>query len=277
VEEAAVGAETVKIHHLNCATLCPLGGRLLPYFPRRVICHCLLIESGGGLILIDSGLGLEDVRAPWRRLGAGAALVRPCCIEDETALRQVERLGFKPEDVRHIVPTHLDFDHCGALPDFPHARVHVFFDELKAATNRSTSAERRRYRPCQLAHGPDWVVHDETDGEAWYGFGAVRALQDSHDEVLLVPLRGHTRGHCGVAVRTEDGWLLHAGDAYYDRAELFRQSPPRALRWFQDQVHHDAPTTRRNQARLAKLNREHAELTVFCSHDPDEMPSAGGV
>ncbi len=29
----------------------------------------------------------------------------------------------------------------------------------------------------------------------------------------LVPLFGHTRGHCGVAVRTEQGWLFHAGDA----------------------------------------------------------------
>jgi hypothetical protein len=29
----------------------------------------------------------------------------------------------------------------------------------------------------------------------------------------LVPLFAHTRGHCGVAVQTEAGWLFHVGDA----------------------------------------------------------------
>jgi hypothetical protein len=29
----------------------------------------------------------------------------------------------------------------------------------------------------------------------------------------LIPLFGHARGHCGVAVQTESGWLFHVGDA----------------------------------------------------------------
>jgi hypothetical protein len=29
----------------------------------------------------------------------------------------------------------------------------------------------------------------------------------------LVPLFGHTRGHCGVAIRNGSGWLFHVGDA----------------------------------------------------------------
>ena len=47
------------------------------------------------------------------------------------------------------------------------------------------------------AHGPLWTEHG-AGGEAWFGFTAVRAVGD---DVLLVPLRGHTRGHCAVAVR----------------------------------------------------------------------------
>ena len=42
----------------------------------------------------------------------------------------------------------------------------------------------------------------------------------TNDEVLLVPLPGHTRGHCGVAVRRSDDWLLHCGDAYFHRSEV---------------------------------------------------------
>ncbi|MFO8084298.1 MAG: hypothetical protein R6U27_08275 [Desulfobacterales bacterium] len=29
----------------------------------------------------------------------------------------------------------------------------------------------------------------------------------------MVPLFGHTRGHCGVVVKTADGWLFHVGSA----------------------------------------------------------------
>jgi glyoxylase-like metal-dependent hydrolase (beta-lactamase superfamily II) len=41
-------------------------------------------------------------------------------LREETAVRQIERLG-SPADVRHILPTHLDFDHAGGLEDLPGA------------------------------------------------------------------------------------------------------------------------------------------------------------
>ena len=36
----------------------------------------------------------------------------------------------------------------------------------------------------------------------------------------MIPLPGHTLGHCGIAVRTKDRWLLHAGDAYFFHGQL---------------------------------------------------------
>ena len=91
-----------------------------------------------GLILVDAGLGVEDVNEP-RRLGfLFNAMVRPRLDVAETALRQVADLGFRPSDVRHIVPTHLDLDHAGGICDFPDAAVHVFAAELRAASHRST-------------------------------------------------------------------------------------------------------------------------------------------
>src|SRR6202020_2717052 len=114
-------------------------------------CHCLLIESEDGLVLVDSGLGVEDVNEP-RRLGfLFNAMVRPRLDVAETALRQVVDLGYRPSDVRHIVPTHLDLDPAGGLSDFPDAAVHVFAAELRAASHRASLMERSRYRAVQIA------------------------------------------------------------------------------------------------------------------------------
>ena len=61
----------MRIHHLSCGTLCPPGGRLLnPHGDgmfARLVCHCLLIETpASGLVLVDTGLGLNDVARPIR-------------------------------------------------------------------------------------------------------------------------------------------------------------------------------------------------------------------
>jgi hypothetical protein len=54
-------------------------------------CHCLLIESEDGLILVDTGIGVEDV-ADARRLGfMFCVATRPRLEVSETALRQVAR------------------------------------------------------------------------------------------------------------------------------------------------------------------------------------------
>jgi glyoxylase-like metal-dependent hydrolase (beta-lactamase superfamily II) len=131
----------------------------------------------------------------------------------------VERLGFHAEDVRDIVLTHLDFDHAGGLDDFPRARVHLLEAEKQAAAAQSTPLARRRFRPQQWSSIGRWIGY-RTSGARWFDFDAVTELSGLPPEVLLVPLAGHTVGHAGVAVPTDGGWLLHAGDAYFFRGEM---------------------------------------------------------
>ena len=130
----------MRIHHLSCGTMCPWGGSLMygavedPSL-RRLVCHCLLIETPrSGLVLVDTGFGLGDVYRARQRLSRFFMLTNRIQLDDEqTALRQVEKLGFGALDVRHIVLTHLDFDHAGGIEDFPHATVHVLHSEWTAA------------------------------------------------------------------------------------------------------------------------------------------------
>jgi glyoxylase-like metal-dependent hydrolase (beta-lactamase superfamily II) len=240
-----------------------------------MVCHCLLIETDHGLVLVDSGLGLADIRDPIGSLGARfVRLTRPRLDPDETAVRQVTRLGYQPADVRHIVLTHLDLDHAGGISDFPWATVHVHAPEHDAAMRRRTHSERLRYRPNHWAHAPTWATYNSNDGETWFGFNAVRHLDRLPPQILLIPLAGHTRGHTGVAVDTGTGWLLHAGDAYFfhNETDPVRPRSTPFLRLFQNLVQINGPARRTNQARLRDLRTAHDDrVDIFCAHDQTEL------
>jgi len=259
----------MKTHHLNCGTFHPWGGRL--------VCHCLLIEGPDGLILVDTGLGLQDVLHPTPRLSrAFLAALRPSFDPAQIAAGQIRALGFSTGDVRDIILTHLDFDHAGGLDDFPRAAVHLLAAEADAARDRRGWIASRRRRPLQLTSMGQWKTYDE-GGSGWFGFRAVRGLEGLPPEILLVPLAGHSEGHTGVAVDTGAGWLLHAGDAYFSRDELRLDHPraPARLAAFERIMDADTGQRRLNQLRLRDLVDRHGErVHVFSSHDPAEFDAA---
>lgn len=267
------------VHHLNCATQCVIGGCLVSgtgSLFRRVplVSHCLLVETNHGLVLVDTGLGLHDIENPRRRLGTRFMLLaKPQLEPEQTAVRQVERLGFSPLDVRHIIVTHLDLDHAGGISDFPTAQVHILDSEYMAANAPNTFTDRYRYRPSQWEHNPHWVRH-KVQGEQWFGFECVRQMAGLPPEILLVPLLGHTHGHTGVAVYAQDSWLLHAGDAYYFRNEMdYHQARCTfGLRLVQRIGAVDNQVRLQNQERLRQLAHDYAgEVHIFSAHDPVEF------
>jgi glyoxylase-like metal-dependent hydrolase (beta-lactamase superfamily II) len=119
------------------------------------------------------------------------------------------------------------------------------------------------------------VTHDP-QGDEWFGFTAVRELPGVEADIRLVPLIGHTVGHTGVAVRDGDGWLLHAGDAYFHHDEMRADAPacPPGLRYMQTRMETARGLRLANQERLRELVREHADqITIFSAHDPVELRS----
>jgi glyoxylase-like metal-dependent hydrolase (beta-lactamase superfamily II) len=233
--------------------------------------HCLLIETErAGLLLVDSGLGARDVVEP-ARLPVGFRLTaRPRLDPAETAIEQIRRLGYDPADVRNIAITHLDLDHAGGIADFPWATVHVHAAEL-AAARAGHLADRARYVSAQWSQHAHWRTYGE-EGDDWFGLRAVRGLADV-DDVALVPLFGHSRGHCGIAARVGERWLLHAGDAYFHHREIDEVAfcPP-GLALFGRLTQVDSRARRQNQRRLGELRRRNrGGIDVFCAHDPDEF------
>jgi len=236
------------------------------------VCHCLLLETDAGLVLVDTGFGTRDIARRQRLSLFFRGLNQPQLRPAETAVAQVKALGFDAEDVRHIIVSHLDFDHAGGLEDFPRASVHVAAREKEVADRGEGGAfvGRRRYRPKQWNGVEDWRLYPAGGGELWRGFEGVRALEGLPPEILLVPLAGHTWGHSGVAIDRGDGWLFYAADAYFYRGEIepHYRCPP-GLAAYQRLMEVDRVARLANQKKVRSLSHER-DVSIFCAHDAVE-------
>lgn len=263
------------ITHLNCGAMQPYGGagfdgRTPGVAPAELSCHCLLIQREKRLMLIDTGAVSTDPVADTRRHSAFFLAIDRIRLDPaEAAARQIQALGHSLNDVSDIVMTHLDFDHAAGLVDFSNARIHLAKAEAIAAVHPSGPVNRARYRSGQFENSMSrWRTYSTFD-ETWFGLAAEPIV--GWDDILLVSLPGHTPGHCGVAIKTEDGWLLHAADAIFNRRELdpIEPSTPTLARFYQWSMQTSQRQRRRSLHALQRIARDHAsEIQIICTHDP---------
>jgi glyoxylase-like metal-dependent hydrolase (beta-lactamase superfamily II) len=196
-----------KIYHLDCGPMRPIWPKL------EAATYVLLVESNHGWMLIDSGFGKKDLSSrPPIIMRIFRRMVRVAPNPASSAYAQIEKLGINPRDVSDIILTHMHLDHAGGLADFPWANVHVYENEFEAAQHH-----RGRigigYIKSQWAHNPHWVLYQRCDSE-WFNLPAI-LVKNIEPRVYMIPMVGHTIGHCMVAVQDGNHWLLHCGDAAY--------------------------------------------------------------
>jgi N-acyl homoserine lactone hydrolase len=222
---AAFSTGRVRIHrqHVRGSRLPSLAWILLSptWGPWRPI-HVFVIEHEDGLILFDSGqdrASLTDrdyypsspvMRLVYRRLAQFEIG------SNETVSAQLAVLGYRAQDVRWVVLSHLHQDHIGGLRELAGARFVVTTTEWEAMM--APKAEMAGFLPRHTdLPGATWdkVTFEPTTDPALAPFASAHDLLGDGSLVLL-PTPGHPAGSMSMLVRGRDAPLLFVGDLTYD-------------------------------------------------------------
>ncbi|SHL85230.1 MBL fold metallo-hydrolase [Myroides odoratimimus] len=246
----------VNIYHLNAVEInAPTGD--------SAIGHCTVLEVDNKLVLIDSGIGVQDNDPVQSRFSSELVTAVGLRLDPSLAVyEQLKQRGLDPKKVTDVVVSHLDCDHISGIVDFPNACVHVASEEY-----HNYQSDNPRYVRTLLLHQPI-IKQYSTTVERWRGL-EVRRVQIEGVELYLTPLFGHTLGHCGIIYQVEEQRYFYIGDAYYLREELSNPDHP---------VHQlTEARADNNRLRLESLERiqefitQYPEVVVYGYHDMKEF------
>jgi len=183
--------------------------------------HAYLIEHPKeGLILVDTGINryqayehkeyYKKSRALSFVLGEDEYILYP----EQELPAQIERLGYKCEDIKTIIMTHLHEDHVGGLRYFPNARVIVAQKEYDLVKKH-----KKLFFVFPLIYEPSVNMVKEWD-PINYTSGPFHNFSKSQDvfgdgSIIMLPTPGHDPGHSCVLVKMDDYELLIVGDIIY--------------------------------------------------------------
>jgi glyoxylase-like metal-dependent hydrolase (beta-lactamase superfamily II) len=158
--------------------------------------NCLLIETPGGRVLVETGIGehMDEHHRKQRNVQGDAIL---------PALRSA---GFDPGTVDIVALSHLHFDHAGGLLTavggraFPRARVVAQADEWQIALSPNPRIQAS-YEQAELRMAEAWARPGAADGD-----------EEVLPRVSVVRTGGHSGGHQAVVVRGTGRTVAFFGD-----------------------------------------------------------------
>lgn len=166
-----------------------------------------VIKREDTVIMVDTG------SRDWKCADRGHQYLR-CPIESLSAL------GIQPEQVQHVVVTHMHWDHAGNIDKLPHAQVHVQLDEIRNVTGPDMS--RPSLNGVFLVDDVCTVIQRLFQGAVTYHDGD---SGDVVDGVTVHKLGGHTPGMQVVRVHTRRGWVVLASDASHFYLNYQQKNP----------------------------------------------------
>jgi N-acyl homoserine lactone hydrolase len=173
----------------------------------RMPVPAFLIEHPQGHVLFDTGMHPDIVHDAKGRLGFIADVFQTEMGAGDAIAERLATLGVAPDRLRHVVLSHLHFDHAGGLASVPNARVVVQRRDWEAGHDADLASSLYFARE-DFDHGHDVQV---VDGEHdLFGDG----------RIVCLPTHGHTPGHQSLRVRLDGGDVVLTADACYLRRTL---------------------------------------------------------
>lgn len=162
-----------------------------------------LIEGNGHKILVDTGMSDTEHSVKYHHDGRQE--------EGQAIHQQLKRMGVKISEIEKIIFTHLHWDHCFNLEQFPDAELIVSRKEYEFAMHPIPFYWASYEYPGATGLTPPFS-------------GRVFTLTDGETEIMngiwVIPTPGHSPGHVSVAVNTEKGIYMIVGDLMFLRENL---------------------------------------------------------
>jgi N-acyl homoserine lactone hydrolase len=230
----------------------------------------LVEHPSAGPIMIDTGLPAAVAHEGSRALGRAASLAYTIEMEPSwAATEQIRARGVDPFDVRHVVMTHLHYDHAGAVSDFPQATFVVDAEEWRSA---GSSGFTKGYSAKLIDHPFDWREIDFDDTRAVSSFATFGRTVDLFGDgsIRLLSTPGHSRGHMSVLLRLESGReMLLTADAAYARRTIDEELVP----VFAEDVHR----YRRSLREIRRYVEQTPDAEIVCGHDAERWPQVRDI
>ncbi len=171
-----------------------------------------LIEGYDRRILVDTGMSDGEHATRWHHSGEQAP--------DQAIHKALERMDVPVDSIEQILFTHLHWDHCYNLEQFPNARKVVHEKEWEFAQDPIPVYWNSYEAPILGIGKPrpfDGVKFDKVNGE-----------EQIVEGIRVFPTPGHSPGHMSVQVHTEGGVIVLAGDGFFVKENLL---PDKRRNW----------------------------------------------
>ncbi len=210
-----------------------------------------LIEHSKGLVLFDTGCAPEVAVDPEGYWGVATKfLTNIRFTKDQVVDQQVRLHGYKPNDVKYVVVSHLHLDHSGGIRLFPNATFLVIKGELPYAYWPDRKARNGFiFNDLAPTRGFDWKeLAGDTD---IFGDGSLMMLKTA----------GHTPGECSLKVRLKHESIVLTGDTIHIRPQLETLAAMDS--------DYDIAEASASIRRLRDM-RERGEARLWISHAPED-------
>ena len=205
-----------KIYPIEMGTFWLDGGAMMGSVPKvlwaktnipdslnriKLALRCLLVDDGKNLVLIETGIGNKNSNKFCNMFNIDIRNTLSDTLSD---------IGYSVENIKHVILTHLHFDHAGGatmfdvdgsiVPTFPNAKYYITAKNWNAAINPNPK-DRASYLKENFM-----ILHEK---------GILEIIPENStilDGISTYVVNGHTQGQQLVRVSDEEATLFFCSD-----------------------------------------------------------------